>query len=59
MAGLIGLVRSGRFANEDIVIWLHTGGSPGLFAYPAVMARASQSVDLHGGPDLGQQIVKQ
>jgi L-cysteate sulfo-lyase len=42
MAGLIGLVRSGRFSTEDIVIWLHTGGSPGLFAYPAAMARAVQ-----------------
>jgi L-cysteate sulfo-lyase len=42
MAGLIGLVRSGRFSKEDIVIWLHTGGSPGLFAYPAAMASAAQ-----------------
>jgi L-cysteate sulfo-lyase len=41
MAGLIGLVRSGRFSKKDIVIWLHTGGSPGLFAYPAAMARAA------------------
>jgi 1-aminocyclopropane-1-carboxylate deaminase/D-cysteine desulfhydrase-like pyridoxal-dependent ACC family enzyme len=30
MAGLIGLVRSGRFSKEDIVIWLHNGGTPGL-----------------------------
>jgi L-cysteate sulfo-lyase len=41
MAGLVGLVRSGRFSKEDVVIWIHTGGSPGSFAYPAAMARAA------------------
>jgi len=41
MAGLIGLVRGGRFAKTDTVIWLHTGGFPGLFAYPAAMAEAA------------------
>jgi L-cysteate sulfo-lyase len=41
MAGLIGLVRSGRFKTDDTVIWLHTGGVPGMFAYPAAMLRAS------------------
>lgn len=32
-AGLIGLIRSGRFTAADTVVFLHTGGSPGLFAY--------------------------
>jgi len=32
MAGLIDLVRSGRFAEDDVVVLLHTGGVPGLFA---------------------------
>lgn len=41
MAGLIGLVRAGRFKRSDTVIWLHTGGGPGLFAYPSTMARAA------------------
>jgi L-cysteate sulfo-lyase len=41
MAGLIGLARAGRFAPQDVVVWLHTGGAPGLFAYPAAMARAA------------------
>jgi L-cysteate sulfo-lyase len=41
MAGLIGLVRAGRFRHDDTVIWIHTGGLPGLFAYPAAMARAA------------------
>lgn len=41
MAGLIGLVRQGRFKQGETVIFLHTGGLPGLFARP----------DLFGGGD--------
>ncbi len=33
MAGLIGLIRAGRFSKEDTVVFLHTGGSPALFPY--------------------------
>jgi len=33
MAGLIDLVRRGRFANDQSVVFLHTGGTPALFAY--------------------------
>jgi D-cysteine desulfhydrase family pyridoxal phosphate-dependent enzyme len=32
MAGLLDLVRSGRFAAGERVIFLHTGGEPGLWA---------------------------
>lgn len=41
MAGLIGLARAGRFSPRDVVIWIHTGGAPGLFAYPEAMAQAA------------------
>jgi L-cysteate sulfo-lyase len=41
MAGLIDLVRSGRCRADDTVIWIHTGGVPGLFAYPSAMTRAA------------------
>lgn len=41
MAGLIGLARAGRFAAGGPVVWIHTGGSPGIFAYPETMARLS------------------
>jgi 1-aminocyclopropane-1-carboxylate deaminase/D-cysteine desulfhydrase-like pyridoxal-dependent ACC family enzyme len=34
MAGLIAGVRAGRYRSGDVVIFLHTGGTPGLFAYP-------------------------
>jgi D-cysteine desulfhydrase/L-cysteate sulfo-lyase len=33
MAGLLALVRAGRFRREDTLVFLHTGGMPGLFAY--------------------------
>ena len=32
-AGLIGLVRSGAFEKGANVLFLHTGGSPALYAY--------------------------
>ena len=34
MAGLIDLVRKGAFEKESNVVFLHTGGSVGLFGYP-------------------------
>jgi D-cysteine desulfhydrase len=34
MAGLVDLVRKGRFRAGENVVFLHTGGSPGLFAHP-------------------------
>lgn len=37
LAGLIGLVRSGRFAGDDDVLFIHTGGAPGLLAMPEVL----------------------
>lgn len=33
MAGLIGLVRQGRFKSGENVVFVHTGGSPALYAY--------------------------
>lgn len=31
MAGLIDLIQNGRFGKDDVVVFLHTGGIPGLF----------------------------
>lgn len=36
MAGLIGLARQGRFDASRAVVFIHTGGLPGLFAYPSL-----------------------
>jgi L-cysteate sulfo-lyase len=33
MAGLIDMVRQGRFASNETVVFIHTGGTPALFAY--------------------------
>lgn len=35
MAGLVAMVRAGDFSPDDTVLFLHTGGAPGLFAYRA------------------------
>jgi len=44
MAGLIAAVRQGQFRPEEQVLFVHTGGSPALFAYlDAFEDRASQS----------------
>lgn len=36
-AGLIDLVRKGRFGRDDNVLFLHTGGAPALYAYQNVV----------------------
>ncbi len=33
MAGLLALIRQGRFTTKDNIIFVHTGGVPSLFAY--------------------------
>lgn len=40
MAGLIGLVRQGRFRKGEHVLFVHTGGSPALYAYQDVLLEA-------------------
>lgn len=37
MAGLIAMARSGAFKKGEQVLFIHTGGSPGLFAYETVL----------------------
>ena len=36
MAGLVDLVEKGKFGADDNVVFLHTGGSPALFAYRSI-----------------------
>ena len=33
MAGLIDLVRKGRFSKDENLLFVHTGGSPALYVY--------------------------
>jgi D-cysteine desulfhydrase len=43
MAGLIGLIRAGKFKRGERVLFLHTGGSPALYAYQPVLASQAAS----------------
>ncbi|MDP6120834.1 MAG: D-cysteine desulfhydrase [Rhodospirillales bacterium] len=36
MAGLFDLARTGKLGAEDTVVFVHTGGAPGLFSYPSL-----------------------
>lgn len=36
MAGLIDLVRQGKFGKEENIVFLHTGGNAALFGYPQI-----------------------
>ncbi|NIJ32963.1 D-cysteine desulfhydrase [Sphingomonas oligoaromativorans] len=39
MAGLIGQVREGRWKKGDNILFVHTGGSPALYAYRPALAK--------------------
>mgnify|MGYP005838243971 CR=1 FL=1 len=38
MSGLISMILNGEIDEAETVVFLHTGGMPGLFAYPAAFA---------------------
>jgi L-cysteate sulfo-lyase len=40
MAGLIDLIRQGAIGKQETVVFLHTGGSVGLFGYAGVFEQA-------------------
>ena len=33
LSGMIGMIRTGRFKRDENLVFMHTGGLPGLFAY--------------------------
>jgi len=37
LAGLIALIRAGRWRQDEDVVFLHTGGAPALFAYQSAL----------------------
>jgi len=44
MSGLIGELRAGRWGRDDTVVFIHTGGTPALFAYgERVLARSVEA----------------
>jgi L-cysteate sulfo-lyase len=44
MAGLIGLIRLGHFSKNQSVLFIHTGGSAGLFAYRDLLMNETGSI---------------
>lgn len=40
MAGLIDLIRTGFFKSGEKIVFLHTGGSTGLFGYTEALTAA-------------------
>ncbi len=42
MAGLIDLIRKGRFKKGENILFLHTGGTPGLYARPELFPPRSR-----------------
>jgi L-cysteate sulfo-lyase len=40
MAGLIDLIRRGRFSRDENVVFIHTGGQVGLFGYKGFLTRS-------------------
>jgi 1-aminocyclopropane-1-carboxylate deaminase/D-cysteine desulfhydrase-like pyridoxal-dependent ACC family enzyme len=39
VAGLVGLARGGDIRPDEAVVFLHTGGTPALYAYPSLFDR--------------------
>ena len=37
MAGLLDLIRSGQIGEDEVIVFVHTGGGPSLFAHGAAL----------------------
>jgi L-cysteate sulfo-lyase len=44
MAGLIDLIRKGQFTKDQNIVFIHTGGSAGLFGYRGILQQATENV---------------
>lgn len=50
LAGLLALIADGRWGRDDKVIFVHTGGSPALFAYRQLLALDHKDVEFTSTP---------
>lgn len=48
MAGLIGWIREGRLGKGDVAVFVHTGGTPALFAWADTIASHLMDVQFKG-----------
>lgn len=48
MVALIGMIRQGRFGKGQTVLFIHTGGSVGLFAYRDLLMNEANTKDREG-----------
>lgn len=48
MAGFIDMIRHGYFANAKNVLFVHTGGSPALYAYMSVVLAKNTTLTMQG-----------
>lgn len=51
MAGLIDMIRAGSSRNAETVVFVHTGGSAGPFAYRDALTGSVRAFQLRFGPD--------
>ncbi|WP_042347387.1 D-cysteine desulfhydrase [Bacillus massiliigorillae] len=45
MAGLIDLIRKGKFNKDDNVVFVHSGGSPALYAYTSIFNEKMELIE--------------
>lgn len=54
LAGLIADVRSGRYRPDEAVVFVHTGGTPALFAYNSALRTGVPARQLRSGKSTGR-----
>lgn len=48
LAGLMALVKSGRWPKDSDVVFIHTGGAPALFAYASALSKQAPLIAAAG-----------
>jgi len=38
LAGMMKLIREGKFSAQEKILFMHTGGTPALFGYPSLVS---------------------
>ena len=51
LAGLVGAVKDGEITPGERIVFLHSGGLPGLFGHPATLSRSSGALTEFSSPE--------